>query len=63
MEKMILDTTLVVVLLVSGELGREDHHNCNHCNRHTHTYHSLWCGGIQILDSDNGNTQVTRYLG
>ena len=27
-EKMILESALVLVLLVSGELGREDHYNC-----------------------------------
>ena len=27
-EKMILEGILVLVLLVSGELGREDHNNC-----------------------------------
>ena len=70
---MILESTLVLVLLVSGELGREDHYYCNHFNRHTHTYHSLWCGGVDIQNFTlsiqvewkllMGNTQVTRYLG
>ena len=27
-EKMVMESILVLVLLVSGELGREDHYNC-----------------------------------
>ena len=71
---MILESTLVLVLLVSGELEREDHYNCNHFYRHAHTqYHSLWCCGVDIQNFTlsiqvewkllMAKTQVTRYLG
>ena len=45
---MILESTLVLVLLVSGELGEEDHNYCNHFNRYTHNY-TIHCGVVVLI--------------
>ena len=45
-ERMILERTLVLVLLVSGELEREDYYNCNHF---IGTHNTTHCGVVVFI--------------
>ena len=58
-EKMILESTLVLVLLVSGELGREDHYNC-YSNRQTHN--STYCGVVVLILTGNKISSFTGHF-
>ena len=48
-EKMILESTLVLVLLVSGELGREDHYYCTLRSLNRHTHNTTHCGVVVMI--------------
>ena len=48
-EKMILKSTLVLVLLVSGELGSEDHYNCTLISLNRHTHNTTHCSVVVLI--------------